>query len=175
MKVRFLLLILIVATTQLVAADAEKRARRAASGKAAAKQQSSGPASGMAFEQILTEEQRHKVREYLQGQAEALRENRQEATRLRRELQEAVLNGKADEAAIRQRTEAIAKLEAEALTARMAALSKVAADLTPEQKEKLKELGQSSRRARPGLGGTRRDGITPLPPREPAAPPPPDK
>lgn len=175
MRVQFLWVILAIATTQLAAADAEKRARRAASGKAAAKQQSPRPANGLAFEQILTEEQRQTLREYTQTQAESLRQNRQEAIKLRRELQDAVLSGKADEAAIRQKSEAIAKLEAEALTARMAAVAKVAADLTPEQKEKIKELGRSSRRARPGLGGDGRDGNALLPPREPAAPPPPDK
>ena len=174
MRVQFLWLILALATAQLVAADAEKGARRKASGKAA-KQQLPRPAAGFGFEQILTEEQRQKLREHVQAQAETLRENRQRTLKLRRELQEAVLNGAADEAAIRQKTEVIGKLEAEALTARVTALSKIAADLTPEQKEKIRELGKSSRLARPGLGGGRHGDDVLLPPRQPAAPPPPDK
>jgi Spy/CpxP family protein refolding chaperone len=111
----------------------------------------------------------------MQADAKTLRANQQESAKLRRELREAVLSGSADEAAIRQKSEAIAKLDGELLAARMAALAKVAATLTPEQKEKIKEVSKPPRNARPGLGAGRRDGDALRPPPEPAAPPPPEK
>jgi Spy/CpxP family protein refolding chaperone len=94
---------------------------------------------------------------------------------LRRELQEAVVSGKADDSFIKQKSEAIAKLEAEILAARMSAMAKVAATLTPEQKEQIKEASEQLRTARPGLGAGGREGTAPRAPREPAAPPPPEK
>src|SRR5688572_24158147 len=84
-----------------------------------------GPPGGAAgFERVLTEEQRRKLREYNQANGEKSRASQMETMKLRRELQEAVMNGKANEAAIKEKTEAIAKLEAEVLAARMNAMAK---------------------------------------------------
>jgi len=173
MKTRFLLLTVLLLATRLIAADAEKQARRAAAGKATAKVARTAGMGG--FEQVLTDEQRKEFREQMRASGEKLRASQQEVMKARRELQETVLSGKADEAAIRQRSEAIAKLESEVLAARMSALAKVAGTLTPEQKEKIKELSEPSRAVRPGLGAGRREGDAPRTPREPAAPPPPEK
>jgi hypothetical protein len=57
----------------------------------------------------------------------------------------------------------------------MTAMSKVAATFTPEQKQKIKDMSEQMRSARPGLGAGPREGDAPRPPREPAAPPPPAK
>jgi len=133
-----------------------------------------GPAVGMgAFDRVLTDEQRQKLREYTQASSEKSRATQMESLKLRRELQESVMNGDATEAAIKQKSEAIAKLDAEVLAARMSAMAKVAVTLTAEQKQKIKETSTQMRTARPGLGAGPREAAPPV--REPAAPPPPAK
>ena len=158
---------------RLSAADAEKPLRRpanAGNGPGLA-QGGNGPA---AFERVLTEEQRQKLRESMQEQGGDFRQNAQKVAQLRRELNEAVFAGKADEKLIKEKTDQIAKFDAEQLGARMTALSKIAATFTPEQRERIKEMGEQMRAARPGLGAGVRGGDAPAK-REPAAPPPPEK
>jgi Spy/CpxP family protein refolding chaperone len=160
----------VLLTFQLIAADNAKPTRR-------------GPVDGAnrpgaavgAFEQILTDEQRREFREQMRASAGKTHSSQQELAKLRHELQEGVFNGKATEEFIKAKTEAIAKLDAEVLAARMNAMAKIVPSLTPEQKEKLKELTVQLRNARPGLGAGRRNAEGPPPPREPAAPPPPEK
>ena len=162
-------LIAIVALTlaaQLSAADANKALRRNVAEAVGANK------SG--FEQVLTDEQRKQVREFMLGQGVDFRENIQELAQLRRELQEAALNGKADEKFIKEKTEAIAKLDAEQLRVRTLALAKVAASLTPEQREKIKKISDRIRAERPGLGAGLREKEV-LRKGDPAAPPPPEK
>ncbi|HEY0548699.1 MAG TPA: Spy/CpxP family protein refolding chaperone [Verrucomicrobiae bacterium] len=153
---------------QLSAADAAKKAQRRAAVEAAG---GNVPAT---FEQMLTDDQRQQIREFMLGQGTDFRENLQKLAQLRRELQEAALNGKADEQFIKEKTEAIAKLDAEQLRVRTLALVKVAASLTPEQRQKIKEMGDRLRTERPGLGGRLRDKEIPRK-GDPAAPPPPEK
>ncbi len=134
-----------------------------------------GEAGGFpGLERVLTDEQRETLREHMQAGGKALRAAQQELMQLRSELNEAVLAGKATAAVIKEKTEAIAKLDAEQLRARMTALSKIAATLSEEQREKLKDLGEQLRAGRPGLGAGPREGEAPVR-REPAAPPPPEK
>ena len=155
MKPKILLLASLLLTSQLIAAEV-KTVRRAANAP-------KGPQAGLVappgdagkFERVLTDEQKQKLREYTQANGEKLRARRQEAVRLRHELQEAVISGQADEATIKDKSEAIARLEGEVLSARMNALAKVAATLTAEQKEKIKEMGGQVRAARSGNGNGR--------------------
>ena len=171
MKVKLLLLLL---ATPLIAGDSGVPARGGAAGVNRPQAGLGGPAFGMgAFDRVLTEEQRQKLREYTQPGADKMRASQLEAFKLRRELQESVLAGEADEAAIRQKAEAIARIETEVLAARMSALAKVAATLTPEQKRKIKEMSAQARPAGPGLRAGQRE--APPATREPAAPPPPQK
>src|SRR5688572_23941687 len=130
-KLMFIAALMLV--VQVSAADAKKGLRRAA-------KEGVGAKAPVAFEQVLTDEQRKQVREFMLGQGTDFRENVQELAQLRRELQEAALNGKADEKFIEEKTEAIAKLDAEQLRMRTLALAKVAASLTPEQREKIKKI-----------------------------------
>jgi Spy/CpxP family protein refolding chaperone len=123
---------------------------------------------------VLTEEQRRKLREYMQAGGEKLRASQQEVMKLRSELQDSVLNGKADESAIKQKSEQIAKLEAELLSARMSAMAKLADSLTDEQKEKIKAMGEQVRAGRARLARRAQEGPA-LAPQPPAAPPPPPK
>jgi Spy/CpxP family protein refolding chaperone len=170
-----LFLVGLVAATPLFAADSEKPGRPA---KSAARLPAgiAGPQGGAAaFERVLTPEQRQKLREANQARTGKIRAGQEEALKLRRELQEAVLNGQASEEVIQSRTAAIARIEAEGLAARMSALASVAGTLTPEQKEKIKEMSASMRPVRPGLGAGARNSDGPRLNREPAAPPPPAK
>lgn len=96
-----------------------------------------------------------------------------EAIQLRRELQESVLAGEADDVAIRQKSEAIARLETEALAVRMSALARIAATLTPEQKQKIKEMSAQARPVGRGRRVAQRNASPAT--REPAAPPPPQE
>jgi len=172
MKSKFILLIAAVLACRLCAADAQNPPRRPNAGGGPGLGQAGGGAMG--FERVLTDEQRQKLREAMQEQGTNVRESAQKVMQLRRELNEAVITGKSDEKMIREKTDEIAKLDAEQLRARMMALSKVAATLTPEQKEKIKEMSEQMRAGRPGLGGAARDGEAPRKV-EPAAPPPPEK
>jgi Spy/CpxP family protein refolding chaperone len=174
MKVKVLLFASALLTTQwLAAADAPARPT---DGAARAQAGFGGPLSSLGgFERILTDEQRQKLREYTQANGEKSRASQQQAIQLRRELQESVLSGNASEASIKEKSEAISKLEADVLAARMTAMSKVAATFTPEQKQKIKDMSEQMRSARPGLGAGPREDDAPRPPREPAAPPPPAK
>ena len=173
MKMNILLLsCLLLAARSSSAADAAKPARAE---RKAAKQELPGAAAGLGgFEQVLTDEQRQKLREHMQANGEKLRASQREMIEARRELLEAVVNGKADEAFIKEKSEAIAKSEAEALRSRMNALAKVVTTLTPEQKEKIRSMGERRRNTRPGPNGGRRIGGAPANP-QPAAPPPPEK
>jgi Spy/CpxP family protein refolding chaperone len=156
---------------QLHAAGAEKPARRAGAkpGRGLA-----GPPGGAGLERVLTDEQRQKMRESMKAGGEKLREAQQQMMNARRELQEAVLSGKANEAFIKEKADLIGKLEGEQLRARMTALAKVAETLTSEQRDKLKEMGEQARSERPRPGRGPRGEGTSAPP-EPAAPPPPVK
>lgn len=152
---------------QMSAADGKKALRLAAI-----------PEGGMdgsaAFVQVLTDEQRKQVREFMQEQEPDFRENVLKLAQLRRELQEVALNGKADEKFIKEKAGAIAKLDAEQLCVRTLALAKVAASLTPEQHQKIKEINDRIRTVRPGLGAGLREKETSRK-GGPAAPPPPEK
>lgn len=167
MTAKVIAIVALTLTAQLNAADTKKALRRAAAEGAGA----NGP---VAFEQVLTDEQRQQVREFMLGQGTGFRENIQKLAELRRELQEAALNGKADEKFIKEKAEAIAKLDAEQLRVRTLALAKVAASLTLEQREKIKKISDRVRAERPGLGaGVREKEV--LRKGDPAAPPPPEK
>jgi Spy/CpxP family protein refolding chaperone len=171
-----LFLVLAIGASPMLAADAEKPVRRSAKALARTQTGVAGPQGGVAaFERVLTDEQREKLREATRANVGKIRGNQQEAIKLRRDLQEAVLGGRANEAEIQQKAEAISKLEAEALAARMNAIAQIAATLTPEQKQKIKEMSQQVRPVRPGLGAGARTGEAPRLSREPAAPPPPEK
>ncbi len=179
MKSRFLLFSIALLAGQLSAADAEKPVRRPGVGGAqrpALRQagqpgQAGGPA---VFERVLTDEQRQKMREFMQEQGGDFRENMQKLAQLRRELNEAVFSGTADEKFIQEKTDAMAKLDAEQMRVRMMALTKIAQAFTAEQKKKIKEMVAPMRAARPGLGAGPRGGEAPRK-QESAAPPPPEK
>lgn len=175
MKSKVILLAATMLVCRLNAADEAKPLRRPPEAANRPGLVQGGAGNGLvAFERVLTDEQRQKLRESMQEQGADLRQNAQKVMQLRRELNEAVFAGKADEKLIKEKADEIAKLDAEQLRARMTALSKIAATFTSEQREKIKEMGEQMRAARPGLGAGARDGEAPRKV-EPAAPPPPEK
>lgn len=176
MKSSFVIFTAAVLACQLHAADAEKP-ERPAGAEAARRPAAAGGAAGgqVAFERVLTEEQRQQMREFIQAQGAPVRENQQKAVQLRRELQEAAFNGKADAKFIKDKTDEIARLESEQLRVRTMALAKVAASFTPEQRAQIKEMTERVNAVRAPLGGKREgEGEAPRR-REPAAPAPPEK
>ncbi|HTD66667.1 MAG TPA: periplasmic heavy metal sensor [Candidatus Limnocylindria bacterium] len=173
MKAKLFFFTTLILAVRLSAADAEKTPKRPATANAPQREMTP-PAGGVSYERVLTEEQRGKLRELMQAKGGNYRETFQKSAQARRDLQEAVFNGKADEAFIKEKTDEIAKLEAEQLRVRMTALSKIAETFTPEQRETIKAMGTRLRDARPGLGAGAREPETPRQ-REPAAPPPPEK
>ena len=86
-----------------------------------AREQGGGPSGLAGFERVLTDEQRQQVRDYIQEQGPDARQKMQKNAQLRRELQEAVFSGKADEKFIKEKSDEIAKLDAEQLRVRMTA------------------------------------------------------
>jgi Spy/CpxP family protein refolding chaperone len=168
MTAKLIAIFAVTLAVQLSAADAAKKAQRRAAAEA------DGGKAPATFEQVLNDEQRKQVREFMLEQGADFRENVQKLAQLRRELQEAAFDGKADEKFIREKTEAIAKLEAEQLRVRTLALAKVAASLTPEQRQRIKEMSERIRAERPGLGARLREKEVPRK-GDPVAPPPPEK
>jgi Spy/CpxP family protein refolding chaperone len=89
----------------------------------------------------LTEEQATAIREVRKEQAEAHRLNFQALGQAQRELRRLVLEG-ADEAIVQAKQEEVAQLLAESVRLRMETLKRISPILTPEQRQKLAELGE---------------------------------
>jgi Spy/CpxP family protein refolding chaperone len=177
MKTFLLFSIVTILAASLHAADGEKTSR-AEKADVPRRPGAAGAAGGpVAFERVLTDAQRQQMREFIQAQGADLRESQQKALQLRRELQEAAFSGKADDKFVKQKTDEIAKLDAEQLRIRTLALAKVAASFTDEQKAQVKEMTERVNAARAPLGGglRGRDGEEAPRRRDPAAPPPPEK
>ena len=176
MKIKTLLFASVLMALPLWAADEKSATQPPSDGPARATGRMGAPLSNLAaFEGVLTPEQKQKLREYNQANGKKSQASQQQALQMRRDLQNAVLSGQADEAAIKEKTAAIAKLEGEAFAGRLLAMAEIAKIFTPEQKEKIKAMSDQMRGARPGLGAGPRGENAVRTPGEPAAPPPPAK
>ena len=124
---------------------------------------------------VLTEEQRTSLREVAGAQRDQTREQEQKIRAARKEMLEATLAEKFDEATVRARALEIGKLEAELTVLRAKALSQLRPPLSPEQIEKLKnpppmDRGLNTDRFRPDAHRNNRPPSSPrdendLPPR----------
>jgi Spy/CpxP family protein refolding chaperone len=94
----------------------------------------------------LTDEQRQSLRAAMQSQREKMRDIEMKVRDARKEMFEAAVSGKFDEAVVRTKAEGVAKLEAERSVLMAKALSQMTPPLTPEQIEKIKN-------AQPPQGG----------------------
>jgi Spy/CpxP family protein refolding chaperone len=104
-----------------------------------------GPRVGGGFERVfgvLTEEQRASFRQAMEGEREKVRELEQKSGEARRELMEAALVDKFEEAKVRQKLDALTKVDADLTMIRIKALSKVEPKLTAEQLQKLRTAAQ---------------------------------
>ncbi|MEY2427644.1 MAG: Heavy-metal resistance [Verrucomicrobiota bacterium] len=89
---------------------------------------------------VLTEEQRNSLRAAMEDQREKVRELEEKTRDARKELFEAGLTEKFDEAAVRQKATGVAKVDAEIIVLRMKAFSQMRPSLSAEQIQKLKDL-----------------------------------
>jgi Spy/CpxP family protein refolding chaperone len=87
---------------------------------------------------VLTEEQRASMREAMAEDREKIRELEGKIRDVRRELFELGVREKFDEAAVREKATAAAKLDAEMTVLRVKAISRIRPPLTSEQKEKIR-------------------------------------
>lgn len=87
---------------------------------------------------VLTEEQRASMRQAMSANREKIRDLEEKIRETRRELFELGLNEKFDEAAVREKANAAAKLDAEMTVLRVKAISQIRPLLTAEQIEKIK-------------------------------------
>ncbi len=122
-----------------------------------------GPQRGGGFpiEMVLNEEQRADFREEMQAHREQLRDLEQQAFKLRREYEGALFAEKLDEKLVREKSSALAGIEADRALIRARAFAKVRPSLSEEQLERLDDLrGDMQREMRPQQGGFRgpRDG-----------------
>ena len=176
MKLGTLLVASVLMALPVLAADEARPAQPATDGVVRGGLGAGAPLSNLAaFERVLTPEQKQKLRDYNQANGKMARTSQQKALQMRRDLQDAVLSGKADEAAIKAKSEEIAKLEGEAFSGRLLGLAEIAKTFTPEQREQIKAMTDNMRAARPGLGAGLRDTNALRMRQEPAAPPPPAK
>jgi len=87
---------------------------------------------------VLTDEQRASMREAMVADREKIRELEQKIRESRKELFDLGLREKFDEAAVREKANAVAKLDAEMTVLRVKAISRIRPPLTAEQIEKIK-------------------------------------
>ena len=116
---------------------------------------------GLPVEIVLNEEQRAEFREEMQAHREDFRELEQRAARLRREYDEALFAEELDEKLVREKSSALAEIDAERALIRARAFAKVRPSLSEEQLERLRNLrADLQREMRPPPGGFRgpRDG-----------------
>jgi Spy/CpxP family protein refolding chaperone len=125
---------------------------------------------------VLTEEQRTSLRGAMESEREKVRDLEKKAREARKEVFEAGLAGKFEEAVVRQKAEGVAKIDAELIVLRMKAFSQMRPPLSAEQIQKLKNLapgGAENRgepsRSRPDI--KRDENGLPLKKPSPTAPP----
>ncbi len=123
---------------------------------------------------VLDEQQRETYREASQKSSEELRTIDQKIRAAQKDLVHAALAEKYDEKAVREKADAIAKLQADLIVVRAKAFSSVAPTLKPEQREQLESSRAGAALITGGLGGMGGGfggpGATP-PPRRGAPPP----
>ncbi len=108
------------------------------------------PRPGLEIERVLTDEQRETFRAAREGAREHLRELQERTQQARRELHETMFSEKADEEVIRKHAATLAALEAERVVTQARVLAKIQPGLTPDQRERLRDL-------RPDAGPPRRE------------------
>jgi Spy/CpxP family protein refolding chaperone len=110
---------------------------------------------------VLTPEQRSSWRTAMAEQRDKFREIQGKLIPARKDLFDAILSGKSDEAAIRQKAQAVASLQAELTVIQAKALSQVHPPLTAEQVEKLRGGEGGASEGRPNLESRARRQLAP--------------
>lgn len=94
----------------------------------------------LGFEQILTPEQRQQFRTAMEKEGDRVVEVDRQLQQARRDLENAVMAERTEEAAIRQKAQAIADLESRRAMMRARGFAAIRSSLTPEQLERIKTL-----------------------------------
>lgn len=115
-----------------------------------------GPGRGMGM--ALDEQQRQQFQEALQKQGDKLRELETKLRAAQKDLLEATLASNYDEKAVRGKVEALSAIQTEITLIRAQALSSVAPDLKPEQKQQMIESPFGAMLLNGGPGGGRPPG-----------------
>jgi Spy/CpxP family protein refolding chaperone len=154
---------------------------------------------GFPIEAVLTPEQRMEFRDEMSPHREKLRELEEKQGTLRREFEEALFAEKLDEKTVREKSAAMAEVEAERSLIRARAFAKIRPSLSEDQLERLKMMRADAgrgprmvdggfrrvqeggpgpddrlerpRRPRPPEGENERDVLPPPAPPRPPAPP----
>ena len=112
---------------------------------------------GFPIEAVLTPEQRMEFRDEMSPHREKLRELEEKQATLRREFDEALFADKLDEKTVREKSVAMAEIEAERSLIRARAFAKIRPSLSEEQLERLKTMrAETGRGPRMVDGGFRR-------------------
>lgn len=100
---------------------------------------------------VLTEEQRKSFRQVMRSQREKVRDLARQLRAAREQLLGSGLIGKFDEAEVRQKALAVAKLEADLAVLRLKAISEIQPPLSSEQARKIQAALPAGPRPRAGL------------------------
>jgi Spy/CpxP family protein refolding chaperone len=103
----------------------------------------------------LDEQQRELLREAMQKNQDELRKLDEQMRTAQRELTKTVLAEKYDEKAVREKAEAVAKIQVQQTVLRAQAIAKVAPTLAPEQRERLENSPFALQMLMGGGGGMR--------------------
>jgi Spy/CpxP family protein refolding chaperone len=114
-------------------------------------------AGGVPIEAVLTPDQRLAFRDEMNPQRERLRELEEKQATLRREFEEALFAEKLDEKLVREKSTAMAEVEAERSLIRARAFARIRPSMSEEQLERLKTMrADAGRGPRMAEGGFRR-------------------
>jgi Spy/CpxP family protein refolding chaperone len=144
----------LIATAADPQPDPAQRERAVAAERArAARPQAQAPADRGLRRDLFTDAQRDLLRESSQSHAEALRKLSEQLRAAEKELTAAILAEKQDEKAVREKADALAKLEADLTVLRARIVAPVVPTLTPEQREQIENSPMVLRMIGAGLGG----------------------
>lgn len=142
---RYAALILVTAMLNAIAADApvDQPGQPGQSGRQRGNRDNNGPGpggfqgGGLGGGIALDDKQRELFRDALQKDGEGLRQLDEKLRAAQKELMQAVIAEKSEEKVIREKAEAVAKIEVEMTLLRAKAFATVAPTLKPEQREQL--------------------------------------
>lgn len=133
--------------------DPQQRAPAPAVDRRADRQAAQPPADRGFRRDLFTDQQRDLLRESWQSHAEEFRKLGEKLRAAEKELTTAILAEKQDEKVVREKADAVARLEADMTVLRAKILAPVVPTLTPEQREQIDNSPMVLRMIGTGFGG----------------------